>query len=383
MKKDTYLQIFRRHKNKAFSGRYLPAESVDSYLKTLPGFFGLNLEGNSVGGRPIYSVEFGRGVNRILIWSQMHGNESTCTKALLDFMEAVRKKDKTVKELLEGCHFKIIPVLNPDGAAAYTRVNANEKDINRDAVVRSQPESVVLQKAWDRFQPDFCFNMHDQRTLFAAGNTDKPATVSFLSPSVNMARDINSTRKTGMQLIAGMNARLQKMIPGQIGRYDDAFNPNCMGDFFQAKHTPTILFEAGHYPNDYRREETRKFIFVALMEAIRLLKSEEYSNFSIADYQAIPENKKIFFDVIVRNVLINNSSRDLAIQYVEKLVDSEVEFVPTIEKIGDLKAFHGHKEVDAENHKIDNIAGNELKIGFFVNELVVNDAILSIKLTKN
>jgi murein tripeptide amidase MpaA len=46
-------------------------------------------------------------------------------------------------------------MLNPDGAKSYTRVNANEVDLNRDSQNLTQPESRVLRTAFDLFQPDF------------------------------------------------------------------------------------------------------------------------------------------------------------------------------------------------------------------------------------
>ena len=46
--------------------------------------------------------------------------------------------------ILKACTLYIIPILNPDGAKAYTRLNANEVDLNRDAQDLSQPESKVL-----------------------------------------------------------------------------------------------------------------------------------------------------------------------------------------------------------------------------------------------
>ena len=65
-----------------------------------------------------------------------------------------------------------------------------------------------------------------------------------------------------MEVIAVMNDALQNIIPNQVGVYDDAFNLNCVGDTFQSENVPTILFEAGHYANDYAREKTRSlFIF--------------------------------------------------------------------------------------------------------------------------
>ena len=55
-----------------------------------------------------------------------------------------------------------------------------------------------------------------------------------------------------MAIIAELNEMLQEFIPGQVGRYDDGFNINCVGDTLQQLNIPTILFEAGHFPNDYK-----------------------------------------------------------------------------------------------------------------------------------
>ena len=52
-----------------------------------------------------------------------------------------------------------------------------------------------------------------------------------------------------MFIIQSINSVLKKFLPNQIGRYDDTFNPNCVGDQFQASGVPTVLFEAGHYPD--------------------------------------------------------------------------------------------------------------------------------------
>ncbi len=40
--------------------------------------------GRSAEGRPLYLVRYGQGPTRVLLWSQMHGNESTATLALAD-----------------------------------------------------------------------------------------------------------------------------------------------------------------------------------------------------------------------------------------------------------------------------------------------------------
>ena len=61
----------------------------------------------------------------------MHGNESTTTKALFDVLNVFADDDsKDVKKILNDCTIAIIPMLNPDGAKAYTRTNANDIDLN-------------------------------------------------------------------------------------------------------------------------------------------------------------------------------------------------------------------------------------------------------------
>src|SRR6185503_10761559 len=40
--------------------------------------------GESLLGRPIRSVTFGQGPTKVLLWSQMHGDEATATMALAD-----------------------------------------------------------------------------------------------------------------------------------------------------------------------------------------------------------------------------------------------------------------------------------------------------------
>ena len=53
----------------------------------------------------------------------------------------------------------IIPQLNPDGAKLYTRHNANNIDLNRDAMNLSEPESLVLNKAINRISPYLALNL--------------------------------------------------------------------------------------------------------------------------------------------------------------------------------------------------------------------------------
>ena len=227
--------------------------------------------------------------------------------------------------------------------------------MNRDAKNLTQPESIALRKLFEAFRPDFCFNLHDQRTLFSAGKTNKPATVSFLSPASNKERHITPNREVSMKLIVAMNQMLQNYIPGQVGRYDDGFNDNCIGDALQMLGVPTILFEAGHFPNDYAREKTRELIFLAIVEALKTISSNKINDFKTGDYFSIPNNDKLFFDVLVRRPEVLNTGfekgHSVGIRYKEVLADEKIIFRPEIAEIGPLEGFYGHETIECVDSK--------------------------------
>ncbi len=352
-------------KVEAIRGRYITNQTLEAFISKNLKDHHLAIPGKSVQNKPIYEVCLGQGPVKILIWSQMHGNESTTTKAVLDMINFFVGNNSIAEELSAKCTLKIVPILNPDGAAAYTRVNANQMDLNRDASNLSQPESGFLRKLFDTFQPHFCFNLHDQRTIYNVGNTERPATVSFLAPASDIERNISASRKMSMQLIVAIWKMLQTKIPGQTGRYDDAFNPNCVGDTFQMRKTPTVLFEAGHYPGDYEREKTREYIFYALLKAIRCIAFDKIKEESAEDYFLIPENNKMFFDVLVTNLQSLHQKypkgRSAGILYKETLRDGSIVFEPQIEATGELTSHFGHTVFDCSNQSdIEKIKRNSL-----------------------
>jgi len=343
-------QLFDQNKEHSLQGRYINLESIETLLIKLTTNNELEIIGKSVLDKPIYKYQIGTGNTKILLWSQMHGNESTTTKALFDFLNLLNSDSDFARKLLNSFTFCCIPMLNPDGAKLYTRENANKVDLNRDAQDLSQPESRVLRAAFENFKPNFCYNLHDQRTIFGVGTTNMPATVSFLAPAYNEAREINESRLKAINLIAGMNDVLQNYISGQIGRFDDSFNINCIGDTFQYLGVPTILFEAGHFPNDYNREETRKYIFIAFVSSFEILFENDVVISKFDKYLSIPQNKVVFYDFLYKNININYDGIEImtnfAAQYREELVKNQIIFKAYIVKIGELDDYFGHYEYD-------------------------------------
>jgi hypothetical protein len=345
-------QLFIQNKENLIKGRYLTLDSIKPLLERINIKKDIKIIGESVLGEHIYSYQVGTGKTKIFLWSQMHGNESTTTKALFDFINLLNNETDLAKQLLNAFTFCAIPMLNPDGAKLYTRANANEVDLNRDSQNLTQPESKVLRAAFEEFKPDYCFNLHDQRTIFGVSDTGKPATMSFLAPSYNEERDINPSRSQAINLIAGINDVLQQYIPGQIGRFDDSFNINCIGDTFQYLGVPTLLFEAGHFQEDYLREETRKFVFMALVSSFTTLNENDIVSNGIDKYLNIPQNKVVFYDFMYKNVKINYDGNEIitnfAAQYKEELIEGQICFNAYIIEVGDLENYFGHYEYDAK-----------------------------------
>ena len=313
------------------NNRYFPPEALLDVLKKKRLVERLVIEGYSNEKRPIYSLELGHGPHKVLAWSQMHGNETTTTKALLDVLDYLMHSEEG-KELLQQLQLKFIFQLSPDGALNYTRLNGVGVDLNRDATMQSQPEMQTLIKVYKAFSPNLCLNLHGQRTIFAAGKTNIPASLSFLAPAADPERSITPARRIAMKLIAAMATEHKTSTTWGIGRYDDSFNINCTGDYFTAQGVPTILFEAGHYPNDYQRKTTRTLVTKSIIDCLNSFCRSRYDSFTLQDYHAIPENSNHLRDIeltdvtIVNNVNITKSS--LFVQFKEILKQGEVEFVP-------------------------------------------------------
>ncbi|MDG3582099.1 M14 family metallopeptidase [Galbibacter pacificus] len=344
-----YTTAYSTYKETKITGRYLTQLDIEPILKKYEAAFKISHIGNSVLQKPIHTIYIGNGKKRILMWSQMHGNESTTTKAVLDLLCFIQNNEAFRTYIINNFTLCIIPMLNPDGAAAYTRVNSNEVDLNRDAQNLSQPESRLLRNVFNEFEPHFCFNLHDQRTIFSAGKSRHPATVSFLTPAEDKERKVTANRRKSMEVIAAIDKILQKFIPKQVGRYDDGFNLNCVGDTFQSMGVPTILFESGHFPDDYEREETRKYIAYALVAAINYIGETEITGKKYHGYFEIPENDKLFYDVILRKFPVKTKNgieyKDIAVFFKETLLNDKIEFIPSVEHIEPHLHFYGHKEL--------------------------------------
>lgn len=342
-------------KEQSIKGRTVTPEQVSCLLKRLNT--GVKILGKSVMGHDIYSFSVGRGSEKVLLWTQMHGNEPTATGAVFDIFNFLNNPGPFTgfaDSLLDKFQLMFIPMLNPDGALLYRRTNAMDIDLNRDARALSAPESRILRTARDNFSPHYCFNLHDQRNIYNVCGTGKTATISFLAPAEGPDRAVTMNRQRSMALIAAMNAAVQHIIPGCVGRYSDEFYPTATGDNFQKDGFVTMLIESGTYPGDPERQTARLCNFTAILAALEYVNSGCGQDEAMTgDYFSIPENGQKMLDILVKNVKIAlngiEAIVDIGVMFDEKPAPDRNSMLKrcVIESIGDLSAYFGIETLDA------------------------------------
>ena len=330
-------------------------------LKSIPKFEIASV-GKSLGNRDIFLIKIGTGDTKILAWSQMHGDEATATMALFDifnFFSAEDKFSEIKNDLLKKVTLYFIPMLNPDGAEKFSRTNALNIDLNRDALRLQFPESQTLKLIRDEIKPEFGFNLHDQNTRYSAGNTFKTATISLLAPPFNYEKEINTVRANTMKLIVNIYDELSNFIPGHIGRWNDDFEPRAFGDNFTKWGTSSVLIESGGWKNDEEKQFIRKLNFVALLTGFQSIANKYYSTAELDDYFKIPENEKYIFNLLFRNLTINHKNKkykvDIGINREEKNINETRDFYieSSIEDFGNLSTCFGNEEYDCAGMTIE------------------------------
>jgi hypothetical protein len=258
--------------------------------------------GRSMQGRELYAVTFGRGPVKVLLWSQMHGDESTSTMALADIISwmAAPARDLLHQRLAERLTIVMVPMLNPDGAERFQRENAAGIDINRDARRLSTPEGRALKALRDSLQPDFGFNLHDQNARTRAGPDGPQAAIALLAPAADNERSWGPVRSRARLVAAGIARNLAEAIPGRVAVFDDAFNSRAFGDLMQAWGTSTVLIESGALPDDPQKQELRRLHVAAILGALDAIATGAYRHADAADYDRLPPNWGGAYDLLIR-----------------------------------------------------------------------------------
>jgi len=326
--------------------------------QSAPDLFSLESIGRSVEGRAIYHVAFGRGPLHVLLWSQMHGDEPTATSALLDLLELVRARrdDAAVARLLDALTVHVVPMLNPDGAERFQRRNAQGIDVNRDALLAQTPEGLALKALRDRLQPAIGFNLHNQGWRTSLGRRPRPASISLLSVAYDEPRTESPGRRLTKQVCAVIRDALEPLAPGQIGRYDDAYEVRAFGDNVTRWGTSVVLIETGPWPASRPDPPLVRLNFVAIASALDALATGRVRDADPARYDTLPPNDDRLFHTLVRNATIVPGTGvapfvgDVGIvaqRAVRRDGDRRLDLVARIEDIGDLRVHGALETIDA------------------------------------
>jgi hypothetical protein len=332
------------------NGPWLVKADLEPYLKKWSNYEDFTLErfGESEEKVPLHLLKWGKGKIKIVLWSQMHGNEATATLAIIDIIEFFHhleiENDQELKELRNNISIVFIPMLNPDGAQLFTRRNAHLVDMNRDAIKQQSSEMRAFFALLKSLKPDWAFNLHDQRTIFSVGAQQNCATLSYLAPSPDLARSKSKSRIKTMQLIAGMHHKTKSLLADHFGKYSDEFYPRAVGDNLMAADIPCVLLEAGAFPGDPKRSKARQLIFHNLIEAFNIISDSSFVDYSVEDYEAIPENEQLLRDVVFRDINYQGQICDIALQENQAVIAGQWHSHYVLDDLGDLSHLKGIKE---------------------------------------
>mgnify|MGYP001822302735 CR=1 FL=1 len=305
--------------------------------------------GRSIEGRAINAVTTGVGPTSVLLWSQMHGDESTASMSLADLIHwfAASPDADTLRRTLER-HLTItmIPMLNPDGAQRFIRHNALGVDVNRDALRLATPEGRVLKAVRDSLDADFGFNLHDQGPRSAGPDGDLVA-VALLAPAADEERTWGPVRQRARQVAAVIAGALQAEIPGSIARYDDSFTPRAFGDNMQIWGTATVLIESGMLPDDPEKQELRRLNVLALLAALESIADGSFESAPGAAYDDLPLNVGLTNDLLLTGGrVVMGGGESFPVDVAVVFDDPIARTGPRYGQIGDLSGVRAVETID-------------------------------------
>ncbi|HEY9449918.1 MAG TPA: M14 family zinc carboxypeptidase [Gemmatimonadaceae bacterium] len=306
--------------------------------------------GKSLQGRAIRTVTFGEGETTVLLWSQMHGDESTATMALADIFRylATAPGDSLRERLRQRLTVTFIPMLNPDGAQVFQRRNAAGVDVNRDARELATPEARALKAVGDAVKPDFGFNLHDQNARTLAGPRGKQAAIALEVPAYSADGSYNTVRGHARLVAATVARMLSTEIPGRVSKYDETFNPRAFGDNMQKWGVSTVLIESGALPGDPEKQRLRALNVAAILGALDAIATGAYAGADTASYEMLPSNEGGAHNVLILGGrLALPGEEPLRIDLAIDFDDAVAHRGPRLRDAGDLREAVSIDTVDA------------------------------------
>lgn len=274
----------------------------------------LEVIGQSVKGRDLYLAKYLSDPSNptILFLTQQHGNEQLTTEGALEVIKHLGSG--RMKGVLENINILVLPMLNPDGAMGdvdfplddylaagdrhLTRYNANNVDINRDHVAKTQPEIQALHgNVLSTYDIDYMIDLHHQGTQSRIDG--KLVSGSILYPTTpDVAPDVlEGSKRLGAIVYQNVDATGW----GHLGKYVGGTANTIARNGIAAEYgISTLLFEMrgmsdhenpgavlGQKSNGYLRQQT----VLTLESTIRAVASGEIETADISFWDTLAEQR--------------------------------------------------------------------------------------------
>ena len=115
---------------------------------------------------------------RVLVCAGQHGNERNPVWSVLSLCGKLASGARP--DLLKRCVIVVVPIVNPDGFAARTRLNAQGRDINRDWATLKTPEARFVHRLVRTWRPHAMLDAHEWTgpTLTPGNEIESPPTAT-------------------------------------------------------------------------------------------------------------------------------------------------------------------------------------------------------------
>jgi hypothetical protein len=306
--------------------------------------------GRSIEDRPLRRIDFGNGETTVLLWSQMHGNESTASRTLVDLIAflADNPDDLRVQRIERDLHVTFVPVLNPDGTARFVRHNAIGVDINRDAKRLATPEARALKSVRDELDADWGFNLHDQNVRTRLGASGRDVRIALLAPPPGFGAT-SPANQAARRMCSYIAEILAPVVGDQVARYDESFNPRAFGDLMTYWGTATVLIESGGELEDPDKERLRTANFVAILSALDAIATGRWEHSSPSRYLNLPLNAPWVYDLVVRGASIVLPGREpVRADFAVNFDDTLAQTGGAVAEVGDLDDVPSLEVIEAD-----------------------------------
>jgi hypothetical protein len=93
-----------------------------------------------------------------LVFCQQHGDEPSGREAALLLAATLARNDSGILDRLD---LILVPCANPDGAELRQRRNGRDRDLNRNHVLLSEPETQALHRLFQEWFPEIVLDVHE------------------------------------------------------------------------------------------------------------------------------------------------------------------------------------------------------------------------------